>query len=175
MVLDSSEPSSITGLPGFPIHGVTLSNFTVIEVSAGAFAGLEVPELPQEYPFGGMFGGLRAYSLYARHVDGLSINNWRTRWQSPDVRPAAVFDHVSNLQVVGFRAGAVGGQKAVIILDHVTKGLIVTGADQNAVSMVRIQGNTGRAISVRQRTGLSSERPSPGSTMKMPKPRIEGG
>jgi hypothetical protein len=175
MVLDSSEPSSITGLPGFPIHGVTLSNFTVSEAGAGIFAGLEVPELPQDYPFGGMFGGLPAYSLYARHVEGLSINNWSTRWQSPDVRPAAVFDHVSNLQVVGFRVGGVGGQKAVILLDHVSKALIVTAADESAVSMVRIGGNTRRAVVVRQRTGLSSARPSPGSTMKMPKSRSEGG
>jgi polygalacturonase len=123
MVLDSSEPSSITGLPGFPIHGVTLSNFTVSEAGAGIFAGLEVPELPRAYPFGGMFGRLPAYSLYARHVDGLSINNWRTRWQSPDVRPAAVFNDVSNLQVVGFHAAALAGQKAVISLDHVSKAL----------------------------------------------------
>jgi hypothetical protein len=121
MVLHSSEPSSITGLPGFPIHDVTLSNFIVSEVGAGIFASLAVPELPQAYPFGGMFGGLPAYSLYARHVDGLSISNWRTRWQLPDARPAAVFDDVSNLQVVGFEAAAAGGQKAGILLNHVSK------------------------------------------------------
>jgi len=165
MVLASAEPSSITGLPGSPIHDVALSNFTVSEAGAGIFAGLEVPELPQEYPFGGMFGGLPAYSLYARHVDGLSINNWRTRWQSPDVRPAAVFDHVSNLQVVGFRAGAVAGQKAVILLDHVSKAQIVA-ADESAAPAVRIQGHTGRANAVRQRTALSSARRGPDSTIE---------
>jgi Glycosyl hydrolases family 28 len=135
MVLDSMEPSSITGLPGFPIHDVTLSNFIVSEAGAGIFAGLEVPELPRIYPFGGMFGLLPAYSLYARHVDGLSISNWRARWQLPDARPAAVFDDVSNLQVVGFRAAAVGGQKAVILLNHVSKTLMeaVTAAHESAV------------------------------------------
>src|SRR5215467_8604974 len=140
LVLDSSEPSSITGLPGFPIHDVTLSNFTVSEAGAGISAGLEVPELPQDYPFGGMFGQLPAYSLYGRHVDGLIIRNWRTRWQSPDVRPAAVFDHVSNLQIVGFHAATAAGQKAVISLDHVSKALILTAAHASTASMVK--GNT---------------------------------
>jgi hypothetical protein len=135
MVVDSLEPSSITGLPGFPIHDVTLSNFIVSEAGAGIFAGLEVPELSRIYPFGGMFGRLPAYSLYARHVDGLSISNWRTRWQLPDARPAAVFDDVSNLQVVGFRAAAVGGQKAVILLNHANKTLMeaVTATHESAL------------------------------------------
>jgi hypothetical protein len=124
MVFDSSNPSSITGLPGFPIHDVTLSNFIVNEAGAGISAGLEVPELPHAYPFGGMFGRLPTYSLYARHVDGLSISNWRTQWQLPDARPAAVFDDVSNLQVVGFRAAAAGRQKAVILLNHVSNALM---------------------------------------------------
>jgi polygalacturonase len=127
MVLDSSEPSSITGLSGFPIHDVTLSNFTVSEAGAGIFAGFKVPELPGAYPFGGMFGQLPAYLLYARHVEGLSISNWRSLWQLPDVRPAAVFNDVSNLQVVGFHAAAVAGQKAVISLDHVSKALADRG------------------------------------------------
>jgi hypothetical protein len=82
---------------------------------------LDVPELPQAYPFGGMFGRLPAYSLYARHVDGLSISNWRTGWQLPDARPAAVFDDVSNLRVAGFYAAAAGGQKAPILLNHARK------------------------------------------------------
>ena len=164
MVLDSSEPSSITGLPGFPIHDVTLSNFTVSEAGAGISAGLEVPELPQDYPFGGMFGALPAYSLYGRHVDGLTIRNWRTRWQSPDVRPAAVFDHVSNLQIVGFHAAAAAGQKAVILLDHVSKAMILTAAHESTASMVK--GNTDRTVAVRRRTVLSSARRRPGSTIE---------
>ena len=165
MVFDSLEPSSITGLSGFPIHGVTLSNFTVSVVGAGIFADLEVPELPQAYPFGGMFGDLPAYALYARHVDGLRIRNWRTGWRSPDARPAAVFDHVSNLQIVGFHAAAAPGQKAAILLDYVTKGLI-TAASESAASMARVKGHTGRPIAVRQRTALSSARRGPGSTIE---------
>jgi hypothetical protein len=148
VALDSLEPSSITGLPGFPIHDVTLSNFAISEVGAGFFTGLQVPELPQAYPFGGMFGGLPAYSLYARHADGLSISNWRTQWQSLDVRPAAVFDNVSNLQVVGFHANAARMHQAVIVLDHASKVLMeaVTAAHQSPASTVRIKGNTSPAV-----------------------------
>jgi hypothetical protein len=68
-----------------------------------------------------MFGHLPAYSLYGRHVDGLSISNWRTSWQLPDARPAAVFDDVSNLRVARFHAAAAWGQKAAILLNHVSR------------------------------------------------------
>jgi hypothetical protein len=99
-------PSSINGLPGFPINSVILSNINVRAVGGGKPTGFEVPELPEAYPDAEMFGSLPAYALYARHVVGLTVSNWQVRWTQPDLRPAAVFDDVSGLKICGWRAAA---------------------------------------------------------------------
>jgi polygalacturonase len=124
IALDADRPSSINGLPGFPIRDVSLSNIQVNEGARARFAGPGIPELPHTYPYGGMFGVLPAYSLYARHVEGLSISNWHDRWDLPHLRPAAVLEDVSDLQLMGFNAGATEGKQPVVLLEGVRKATI---------------------------------------------------
>lgn len=112
-------------------------------------AGLAVPELANAYPYGGMFGMLPAWSLYARHVDGLSITNWRSRWEVADPRPAAVFDDVGDLRIVGFGAPAAHGSQPMVLLNDVHKAIIQgLSADQPAVSMVQTEGSRTRKIDI---------------------------
>jgi polygalacturonase len=99
-------PSSITGLPGFPIKSVTLSNITVSAVGGGNHTRFDVAELPGAYPEAEMFGPLPAYALYARHIVGLTVSNWRDRLAQADPRPAAMFDDVSGLKICGWHAAA---------------------------------------------------------------------
>ncbi len=135
VALDAMRPSSINGLPGFPIRDLTLANITVADAGTGRFAGLAVPELAESYPYAGMFGMLPAYSLYARHVQRLSISNWRDRRELPDPRPAAVFDAVSNLRVRGFHAAGAGRHPPIILRD-VSRALIEgSSADRNPASV----------------------------------------
>lgn len=149
VALDAVRPSLIDGLPGFPIRDVTLANITVSETGSGRFAGLAVPELPDAYPYGGMFGILPAYSLYARHVDGLSVSNWRARWDLADLRPAAVFDDVSDLQILGLHVAAARGPQAVALLNDVNEALIeAVSVAQPAASVVQVEGNRSRKIDV---------------------------
>jgi hypothetical protein len=61
---------------------------------------IDVPELPEKYPEGRMFGELPAYALYARHVEGLTLIAVHPRTEREDARPAAVFDDVRSLSVV---------------------------------------------------------------------------
>lgn len=53
-----------------------------------------VPELPAVYPEPSNWGILPAYGLYARHVEGLELDNVRTRYLVKEERPAVVFDDV---------------------------------------------------------------------------------
>ena len=71
--------SSITGLPGHPIENVTLRNIRISMAGSGKVAKIDVPELPGDYPHAPMFGPLPASGLYARHVDGLSLDRVRLR------------------------------------------------------------------------------------------------
>jgi hypothetical protein len=56
----------------------------------------EAPQIAGEY----FEMGIRpAYGLYARNVRGLSLQNIRFEVKNPDLRPAVVFDHVSDAVV----------------------------------------------------------------------------
>ncbi len=87
--------SSITGLPGFPVRDIALS-----DVRISAEGGLvtppsaPIPELPERYPEATMFGELPAYGLFARHVDGLTLRGVELRVEKPDSRKPIVYEDV---------------------------------------------------------------------------------
>jgi polygalacturonase len=111
----SRMASSITGLPGHLVRHVSLDNIS--QVMDGGFGGspnYDVPEHAAKYPEGNMFGTLPAYSLYGRHVDDLTITNFRTRTVADDRRSPLVFDDVKNLELVGIRAQAAADVKTVV-------------------------------------------------------------
>jgi hypothetical protein len=58
----------------------------------------DVPKIIGEYYAAGVFP---AYALYARNVRGLTLNNVRFELAASDLRPAVVFDHVSDAAVNG--------------------------------------------------------------------------
>ena len=53
-----------------------------------------MPELAWVYPEPSNWGILPAYGLYARHVDGLELENIKLCYIVDDERPAVVFDDV---------------------------------------------------------------------------------
>ncbi len=100
-------PSSITGLPGYPVQNVTLENIKITYPGRGnyAYAHLpvsrltSVPEQANKYPEFSMFGELPAWGFYVRHATGLTMRNIRIRIKAADYRPAMVFDDVKGLTV----------------------------------------------------------------------------
>ena len=75
----SGVPSIVTGVPGFHIKDVAFRNVHLTGRGVGNHAALNelsVPEYEDHYPMGGMFlQAMPAYGLYARHVDGLVLEN----------------------------------------------------------------------------------------------------
>lgn len=104
---------NITGVPGYYLEGVTLSNIHVTFPGGGTQeeAHREVPELRDHYPEYHMFGILPAYGMYVRHARGLVCSNLQLDAASPDRRPALVCDDVQDLELAQFRAtGPAGGE-----------------------------------------------------------------
>ena len=95
--------SSITGLPGQNVENVTLSNlqFTYEGGGTAEDAQRHVPERPNAYPEGLMFGTLPAWGLYCRHVRGLKLHNVKLLLASRDARHAVVCDDVEGLDLDG--------------------------------------------------------------------------
>jgi polygalacturonase len=104
-------PSSITGIPGFPVQNVVLQDITIVYPGRGnaAYANMpthrivDVPEMPAAYPEFSMFGELPAWGFYIRHVEGLYLKNVKVKIRKNDYRPAFVFDDVSRLTLDGLK------------------------------------------------------------------------
>lgn len=122
---------SITGLPGYPVENVTLSNIQ-IETSGGDPGTIpaEIPEQPEKYPESAMFGPLPAYGFYCRHVQGLSFRDVRLASAKPDPRPAFVFDDVVQLGLNQIAAEVSPEAPAQIILKNTTD-VMVSGCHPN--------------------------------------------
>ena len=104
-------PSSIVGLPGYPVEDVTLEN---IEISFGGKASKEiayipldkitsVPENPANYPEFSMFGELPSWGFYVRHASGIKMKNVKVSYVAADFRPAFVFDDVKGIAMTTLR------------------------------------------------------------------------
>ena len=99
--------SSVTGFPGHQVQDVTLKNiditYNVAPEEVEVFA--EVPENEQRYPEITMFTKgipetkyLPTYGLFARHVDGLTIENFKVNPATGDPREKFKFINVENLE-----------------------------------------------------------------------------
>ncbi len=100
-------PSSITGIPGYPVQNVRLENIEIVYPGRGN-SGLanapisrldQVPEKISDYPEFSMFGELPAWGFYVRHMDGLTMKNIKLSIKEADYRPALIFDDVHNLDI----------------------------------------------------------------------------
>ncbi|MBI3850881.1 MAG: right-handed parallel beta-helix repeat-containing protein [Verrucomicrobia bacterium] len=93
--------SSISGIPGYPVHKITLKN---IHISARGSAAADladrvVPEQENGYPDAGRFGELPAYGLYCRHVETLMLDNISLHLEQTDGRPALIAEDVAELDL----------------------------------------------------------------------------
>jgi polygalacturonase len=88
--------ATIAGLPDSPITDVTLSNIRLSYRGGGspAWAERRPGDLPDAYPEPSMFGPSPAHGLWARHVDGLTIENLSIETMAPDPRPERLYENV---------------------------------------------------------------------------------
>jgi len=87
---------SITGIPGYRVRNVSLSNISM-EVVGGEEASAprdKVPELEDLYPEATMFGVLPASILYMRHVDQINLYEIFVTLQNPDKRIPLIAEDV---------------------------------------------------------------------------------
>ena len=86
----------VTGLPEEPVRNVWLSNIRLQFQGGGAkeLVNKDYREQGKNYPEPKFAGQTPAYGLYARHVEGLHVNDVTFRYERPDFRPAIVLDDV---------------------------------------------------------------------------------
>jgi hypothetical protein len=93
--------------PGY-LEDIRFNDVHVIFPGGGTVeqgANRNVPQIADKYFRNGI---LPSYALFARGVHGLTLNNVRFEMTAPDLRPAIIFDHVTDAAVTGLN---VQGQK----------------------------------------------------------------
>lgn len=110
--------SSITGLPGFDVEDVTLSNIRIDSEENGTadLVSRKIPETEKAYPEAREFGKLPAYGFYCRHVTGLRLRNIEFRASDKEERPAIFCEDVKNLDINGLRSQPIVGSQPVVKL-----------------------------------------------------------
>jgi polygalacturonase len=146
MVPHNVFPSSVTGIPGSRVEGVTLENITINYAGGAkkkvAHFGIDslekVPERIPSYPEFSMFGELPAWGFYIRHADGIKIKNMVLTCRGADYRPAFIADDVNGLNLNAVSIPQVK-MKPVILLNKVS-GIIL--------KHISIPGSAGQNIKV---------------------------
>jgi polygalacturonase len=88
--------SILSGIPGFSIEDVKLSNI-YIETVGGASAEtakVEPPEFESKYPEPNMFGPMPAYGFFLRHVRNIEMSHIEIATTTADARPAFFLKNV---------------------------------------------------------------------------------
>ena len=138
----------INGVEGSVIENITLDDVHVTYEGGGTAeeASAAVPQIAGEYF---QIGTPPAYGLYARNVRGLTIHNMRLETTSPDLRPAVVFDRVTDAAVTGLSAqGHTQSRSVLRFVD--TRETLVTGARvlTPASVFLQVEGAASRDITV---------------------------
>src|SRR6201999_4299266 len=79
--------SILSGIPGYAIEDVKLSNIYVETAGGGVETPLP-PEFETKYPEPEMFGTTPAYGFFLRHVQNLEMSHVELATAVPDARPA---------------------------------------------------------------------------------------
>ena len=77
-----------------------------------------VPELPDVYPEPSNWGILPAYGLYARHVEGLELENITFTYKLPDTRHVCVLDDARQIAIHNLKADCATDISPVAAVTH---------------------------------------------------------
>ena len=95
---DSLAGIIITGMEGYPIRNVTLSNIHIQYRGGGHQVSKPYREQGTNYPEPRWAGPTPAYGLFARHADGIRLQNVEFELIRPDERPEIVLEDVANFK-----------------------------------------------------------------------------
>ena len=98
--------SNITGIPGYPVEDLKISD-VYVECAGGGTpdqAKIEVGEHENSYPEPSMLGPLPAYGFYFRHVNRLEMSHVEVAPVAPDARPAIYLDEVHRADFIAITA-----------------------------------------------------------------------
>jgi len=140
-------PASITGIPGYPVKGITLKNIEITyegsaEPGSKEYNADEIKNIPEKtgnYPEFSMFGELPFWGLYIRHAEGISLTDIKLSYLKRDKRIACGFDDITGVSLTHFNIAKTENYPVLLfnnVKDKVLKDLRIPG-DTNTAIQVR--------------------------------------
>jgi polygalacturonase len=99
---DSRYSCIISGIPGYPIEDVSLSDIRIVYKGGGTaeMAALTPPENERLYPEPWMFGLIPASGFFIRHVNNITLKDIELSFLTPDARPTFYLDYVDKISLI---------------------------------------------------------------------------
>lgn len=127
---------TITGMPGFKVENVSLSNIYL------QFAGGGTPEdakrilvdNPHPYPEYNKFGVTPAYGFNCKHVENIVFDNIQLDWIDHDARPSMYFEDSKGITICGLKSKVSSQAKALIRMKN-TDNVSIHGCKPEAVQI----------------------------------------
>ena len=106
----------VTGMKDEPIRNVWLSNIRLTFRGGGTknLVKRDYREQGTNYPEPRWAGPTPAYGLYARHVEGLHVNDVTFRYERPEYRPAIMLDDVRDVTLNQIDAPTESGVEQIV-------------------------------------------------------------
>lgn len=131
------------------LENISLTDVHVVYEGGGTAAEAALRDVPQVAGEYFEIGPRPAYGLYARGIRGLSLHNVRFEVSKPDLRPAVIFDKVTDAAVYGLSAQ--GNPAAESVLRMIgTKDVLLTATRvlTPAAVLLRVEGAASENIVV---------------------------
>ena len=114
---DSIAGIIITGMKGTPLRNISISKVRVDYAGGGRaeHAKSEYREQGTNYPEPKFAGFTPAYGVFARHVDGLKLNNIKFRVKNKDERPMIILDDVTYYSIKNVKGPLEPGVEKIIV------------------------------------------------------------
>jgi hypothetical protein len=136
------------------VGGATMENVTLSDINISYGGGgtaedaarRDIPEFAGEYF---MLGAMPAYGLYARGVRGLTVQNVRFQLRSSDLRPAIIFDRVTDATLQNLSMEIDPGAESTVRITGSKQVLITAPRVLNpTAAFLQLEGPTNSQIAV---------------------------
>lgn len=113
--VDSLAGIIVTGMPDEPLRNISLSNIR-LQFRGGVAAEIAKKTYREQgtnYPEPKFAKETPSFGLFARHVDGLEVDNVSFTTLKPDFRPAIMLEDVKNERITNIKADVQKGKKMI--------------------------------------------------------------
>jgi len=117
-------PNILSGIPGYPIEDVKISNFYMQHQGGISEIPANPPEYENKYPDPGMFGNIPAQGFYLRHIKNLEMSHVEVAPVAADARPSIYTDGVERadfLAITGPTPGAFSFHRSKDVRIHLSR------------------------------------------------------